>query len=131
MKQVAKLALTGPSNSYLLLYRDAHPTFGDNPDLPGGTVEDGESLLEGLVREVYEETTIVIDSTNVKLIYEGSEYSHHDTRYSLFAASISDKPAIELSWEHARYEWVSLDVFLDSAKHARDTYMHMVHDTLR
>ncbi len=32
------------------MYRGDHPTFGIDPDLPGGTLEDGESNLETILR---------------------------------------------------------------------------------
>ena len=44
MKKVAKLVIVDKDEKYLLMYRSNHPTFGNDPDLPGGTVEEGESL---------------------------------------------------------------------------------------
>lgn len=44
--------------------KDNHNDFG----LPGGKVEDGESLENALIREVYEETGIIV--SNPKLIFE-------------------------------------------------------------
>lgn len=54
MKKVAKLVMIDPNDKYLLMYRSEHPTFGNDPDLPGGTLEDGESVLETMLREVEE-----------------------------------------------------------------------------
>jgi bis(5'-nucleosidyl)-tetraphosphatase len=34
--------------------------------LPGGTVEAGETTIETLVREVYEETAVIVDETTIK-----------------------------------------------------------------
>lgn len=45
MKKVAKLVIVDPQNNYLLMYRNQHPTFGDDPDLPGGTVEGSETYV--------------------------------------------------------------------------------------
>lgn len=40
MKQVAKLVIIDDRGKYLLMQRSSHPTFGDDPDLPGGTLEE-------------------------------------------------------------------------------------------
>lgn len=43
-KRVAKVLIHDlSSDEYLLLIRADHPHFPNDPDLPGGTVEDGES----------------------------------------------------------------------------------------
>jgi len=54
--------------------------------LPGGTVEDNETLLETLVREVFEETAIHIDLTKTKpffyqkvYVQEGEEWVYKET----------------------------------------------------
>jgi 8-oxo-dGTP pyrophosphatase MutT (NUDIX family) len=54
MKQVAKLILRDQNDRYLLLYRSNHPTFGNDPDLPGGTLEVGEDPIRALIREAEE-----------------------------------------------------------------------------
>ena len=42
MTQAAKVVLVDQDDNYLMLYRNQHPTLGNDPDIPGGTVEDGE-----------------------------------------------------------------------------------------
>ena len=130
MKQVAKLVLVDNDNNYLLMYRSDHPTFGSDPDLPGGTLEDGESTLEAVVREVYEEIGVVVRENEVTELYAGTDYSKHDTHYTLYIATVDRRPLITLSWEHSTYEWIPREAFLTAAKNAKDTYMHMVHDIL-
>lgn len=131
MKQVAKLVIIDNDDKYLLMYRSAHPTFGDDPDLPGGTLEDGELPLETMIREVYEEAGIVIDGAKTLMVYEGTNYSGHKTHYSLYVIKLDDQPSVAMSWEHSSYEWLDRDKFLKKAKHANDTYMHMVYHTLK
>lgn len=131
MKRVAKLVIIDNDSKYLLLYRNAHPYFGDDPDLPGGTLEGDESLMQGMVREVYEEAGIEIADTGMQAIYEGTDYSTYDTHYALFVATFSSRPAIQMSWEHSAYEWLDRDEFLEKAKGANDTYMHMVYAQLK
>jgi 8-oxo-dGTP pyrophosphatase MutT (NUDIX family) len=131
MKQVAKLLIIDNDNMHLLMYRSQHPTFGNDPDLPGGTLEEGELPLETMIREVYEEVGVVINVVNVREVYAGSDYSTHGTHYSLFTAQVHEKPEIVMSWEHSSYEWLDRDNFLEKAKGANDTYMHMVYDVLK
>ncbi len=59
-------AIIKQANRYLLIKRRAFP-FGYA--LPAGHVEYGEKPLDGLKREVYEETSLVV--TNCELLYEG------------------------------------------------------------
>jgi mutator protein MutT len=131
MKKVAKLVILNNKGEYLLMRRSDHPTFGYDPDLPGGTLEEGESPLETMIREVFEEVGIVIDQMSVREVYAGTGYSMHGTHYSLYTAQLSHTPEIVMSWEHSSYEWLDREGFLEKARGANDTFMHMVHDTLK
>ena len=129
MKKVAKLVIIDPDNNYLLMWRSDHPVFGRDADLPGGTHEAGESLEQTVIREVDEETGI--RASNVQQLYAGLDYSANGTHYSLFITRLDKRPAVTLSWEHAAYEWLPREAFLEKAKHAKDTYMHMVYEVLQ
>lgn len=131
MNSVAKLVMIDPDQKYLLMYRSAHPVFGDDPDLPGGTAEDGESPLVTMLREVEEEAGVIVDAAAVTQIYSGTEYSYHGTNYVLYTCVLKQRPAITMSWEHNKYEWMSRGEFLHAAQHAKDTYMHMVWNVLK
>ena len=131
MKKVAKLIIVDKNDNYLLLYRNNHPIFGNDPDLPGGTLEEGESTLETMIREVQEEIGVSIDGNKAKEIYMGLDYSAHGTQYSLFITKVDEQPEITMSWEHLSYEWLSRADFLSKIENAEDTYMHMVYDTLK
>jgi mutator protein MutT len=131
MKQVAKLIIIDRRGKYLLMQRSDHPTFGYDPDLPGGTLEDGEAPFEAMIREVFEEIAVMIDQTNVREVYAGIEYSAHKTHYSLYITELTDTPDIAMSWEHSSYEWLDRETFLERASNANDTYMHMVYDVIK
>jgi len=131
MSNVAKLVIVDDTDKYLLMMRSEHPDFGIDPDLPGGTIEDDETMVEGMIREVYEEAGVTISPDQAKLIYTGSEYSDHGTEYELFVAKLDTRPEIIMSWEHSSYEWLDRNEFLVRSRSAKDTYMHMVADKLK
>lgn len=127
--KVAKLVMIDKDNKYLMMYRSNHPYFGNDADLPGGTHEEGESIEETVIREVFEE--IGVEINDIAKIYSGLEYSKHGTHKTLFVARVDRRPEIAMSWEHASYEWIDRDDFLQKSRSAKDTYMHMVYEVLR
>lgn len=130
MTKVAKLLIIDNAGKYLLMYRNNHPAFGDDPDLPGGTLESGEQPQEAMRREVYEEAGIDIADNAATLLYRGTDYSGHGTEYSLYRAQLSTHPTLTVSWEHKSYEWCERAAFLEKIEQAEDSYMHMVYDAL-
>lgn len=126
MKQVAKVVVVAPEGRYLLLYRSNHPMFSDDPDLPGGTIEDGETMDQAAVREVEEEIGVSVSVTDIQQLYFGDDYSYHGTIYALYIVHVAAQPAVTLSWEHSSYEWLDRDTFIEKSLQANDSYMHMV-----
>lgn len=130
MNKVAKILLVNQDNKYLVLTRNNHPKFGNDVDLPGGTIEDKEDIKDALKREVLEETGIILD-INFSLIYSSDKYSKQQTQYNLFIGKLNETPNIKLSWEHISYDWLDIDELKKILKHSNDTYMHMVRDELK
>lgn len=129
MKSVAKLIIQSGSE-YLMLERSNHPTFGFDPDLPGGTAERGESELETMLREAKEEIGLVVNPSEVHKLYACRNYSNNGTHYSLFLVTVQERITPTLSWEHSSYEWLNETEFIETSRSAKDTYMHMVADVL-
>lgn len=128
--KVAKVLIVDDQDQYLMLWRSDHPALPNDPDLPGGTLEEGEAPAFAAVREVEEEAGLTIPEEDLELLYQGSEYSVHATVKSLYMVRINPRQEVVISWEHSAYEWVSRDRFLEIAKSAKDTYMHMVYDVV-
>lgn len=129
-KTVSKLVIIDSQDQYLMMWRSEHPTYGTDPDLPGGTLDGTESPLETMLREVEEEAGVTVEPSAVTQVYNGADYSGHGTHYVLYAARVFERPGITMSWEHSSYQWVSKDEFVSLAKSANDTYMHMVGDVI-
>lgn len=80
-------------------------------DLPGGKVEQGESLSDALLREIVEETGLDVQLERVIGAAE-SESPNGRVAYLILAAScVGGK--VELSDEHPAYAWVSTNEIVD------------------
>lgn len=77
-------------------------------DFPGGGLEVDEPLIEGLNREVYEETGLQVEVIGPASVYDEIQKEKH----LVIIKFACDQPKGEfvLSEEHDEYEWVPLDV---------------------
>lgn len=70
MRQSAKALIRDGDGKILVLYRSAtHPHLAHDIDLPGGEIDRGEMAVDGLVREIVEETTLVVELSNDDLVH--------------------------------------------------------------
>lgn len=84
-----------------------HPT--GNWLLPGGKINKGENSLDGLKREVKEETGI--KNFKINRILDIASWIEDDkgTYVITFLVHVPDTSEIKLSDEHIEYAWVKLD----------------------
>lgn len=112
MRAVAKAFIIS-NNKILLLQRSYDDTSRPGEyDLPGGGVESGESLEEGLIREIIEETGLVIKAHKlVKIVVPGLVSNVRGTSKHVFFAPLfsDDVPVVTLSQEHIAYQWLTID----------------------
>lgn len=128
MKIVAKTLLFDKDNKVLVLYRGhTHPRYAHHPDLPGGEVEPGESFAEAISREIQEETGLMIGAeliseAHVKEIDVGLTHVVCKTFIN------TSMPAINLSWEHEEFAWLTLDQLktMDRPNGADDYYLNVL-----
>lgn len=111
------LVSKGPS--YLFLRRRDYRYLGGQWDIPGGTVEKGESLEDAAVRECFEETgfvatcgELITQFTNTDT--EGRDLTFHTTTYGLNLKEEYTTNEIKISEkEHDAALWLSIDDALD------------------
>ncbi len=131
MKIVAKALIKDKGGRILVLFRsDSHPLYAGHPDFPGGEVEMNETGMDGVIREIYEETGIRILHENLKLVIQN--YNNDHTSYEAYSAFLQDdSPIITLSWEHTEYTWLTRQELLAMPLPAGvDDYYQMVIDNL-
>ena len=96
-------------NEYLILRRANYiKRFGGKWCLPGGHVEKGESNIDAAIRELGEETGIHPGQQmmqSFKFKYRNGDESE------IFVCSLTEKPDVKISREHAQYKWVTYDDF--------------------
>lgn len=109
---VAKAVLLDNDDNFLLLTRsDTHPAFAGFYDLPGGQIERGEEPGDAVVREIREETGLVVDRLDLRVMYAVTMLIGEGSWPTLlYVARIAgQRPTVALSYEHGAYEWAPLD----------------------
>lgn len=95
---------------FLLLQRQKGKSEGGKWGVPGGKVEEGETLLEAVIRETKEETDIEISEQAIHTLstfyieYDGTEHFVFHT----FRAKINSQSGVKIRFsEHKDFTWVS------------------------
>ena len=103
-KNVAKVVIRNKQGEILVLTR----ADNGNYDLPGGHMLVGETSIMGAIREVFEETKLVLLNIEEilkykrKVLFESNSY-----------ASLGETGEIDLDLkENVKYEWMSPNMFL-------------------
>ncbi|VVB74357.1 ADP-ribose pyrophosphatase [uncultured archaeon] len=93
----------------ILLHRQDHAREGNTWGVPAGKLKDKETLTEGVLREIKEETGITLKEPNLKYfkkIYV--KYPNYDFVYHIFQTKIKGKEEIKLNpEEHKNYKWIT------------------------
>ncbi len=117
LKLIAKTAIFNQDGKILVLTRSETDTRRPGGlDFPGGNVDAGEDILMAASREIKEEVGLDISISDLRMIYTHSNDREDDNKVVLrflCAAEVADVSAVELSFEHSAYAWMTLDEVLD------------------
>lgn len=99
------------SNGELLLLKRAESeSEGGRWGVPGGKVEKGESVRDGAMREVWEETGMRLKDKELQ--YLGKLFirkPHVEYVYHMFYCKFARRPVVVLNHEHQEYRWLSAE----------------------
>jgi len=99
-------AVIAYQDKILLLERSSNDYLGGMVKLPSGGKEVNESIINGLIREIQEETGLNITTKNIKSYLGSFDYkskSGKKTRQFNFLVLISSISNLKLSTEHSNY----------------------------
>jgi len=102
------LILYTKDGKVLLEDRERINKHGEHWSFFGGSLKEGETKEQALVREIKEETGLVIPAAELKYFTKVFvRYPDKDFIYHMFSLKLVDLPDIKLSdGEHQQYQWV-------------------------
>ena len=113
-----KIVLTGIikfHDEFLSVQRSKNDDFMPGAwEFPGGNIEEGETIIEALKREVFEETGISINTDKVKIVNLYDKIKEKEEKYHYieldFLIEVESKELdVKLSSEHDNYNWLKSD----------------------
>jgi len=100
------LLICGKTNKFLLGQRGKKVNFPNTWSLFGGKIENGETILEGVKRELYEETNIKSDN----IIYEFFETQWEmGYPYHFYIGYCNEEYVCELNEENQDWGWFDIN----------------------
>lgn len=106
MSKSSTIAVIKDSKLLLLLRGSTAPYNPDKYGLPGGMVDNNETLEECAVRELFEETGLKISIND--LVPMSVKYASGYKKRFFVYNNLNINQNINISWEHSNYGWFSL-----------------------
>lgn len=122
MKRITKTVLT----NMCMILRDGFILVEDKVNssytgvtFPGGHIEQGETLTEGIIREVKEETGLVVKNPRLCGVYDWM--TEPDVRYLVFIYKVTEFDGELHSSKEGNVRWIPQDSFLsENLAHGMD-----------
>jgi 8-oxo-dGTP pyrophosphatase MutT (NUDIX family) len=103
MQKSSTIALINNNKILLLKRGDTAPWSPGKYCLPGGKLEDNETLVSCAIRELYEETNITLERHQLTpLTIKYPKYSK-----VIFVCNKNNPYSVTLNWEHSDYIWAT------------------------
>lgn len=109
--EVVGCFLEDPEGKFLVLHIEDHKPQGNTWGIPSGKIEDKETALESILRELKEETGYEADPEKIKYL-KGLyvRYDEYDFIYHIFSLKLEQKPEVILEKNgHKDFKWVTRD----------------------
>lgn len=92
----------------LLLKRQDSKPEGNTWGMPAGKVDNTESIYDGVIREIKEETGVDVKRDNIEYFRKFFvRYPEYDFIYHIFSAKLVNKPKVIINRdEHKKFKWV-------------------------
>lgn len=99
---------------FLMLHRQDHKPQGDTWGEVAGKVSDGEDFDSAMVREIMEETGLVVSHNDLKFIADFYvRYPEYDFLYHSYKVVLTEKPKIRIDCKsHKAHKWLTRDRIL-------------------
>jgi len=98
----------------LILHRQDHKPEGNTWGLPAGKVDEGENELEAMVREIGEETGLMIEPDTLEYLEKlYVVYPTYQFIFHMFKLLVAEKPEVKIrEAEHKTYQWATPEEIL-------------------
>lgn len=107
-----KAIIKNQEGKYLVLFKSAIEDINPNEiDIPGGRLEFGEDIEEGLKREIREEINLTVKIEKPSRVWSLLKDNLHLVGITFLATYIEGD--ISLSEEHDSYRWVTKEEILE------------------
>ena len=99
----------------LLLHRQDHRPEGNTWGLPAGKINAGEKPENAVIREIREETGMVIPASSINFLGKVYvRYPTYDSTFYVFETELKSQKEVAIDMnEHKNYKWVSPKNALD------------------
>lgn len=107
-----KAIIKNQEGKYLVLFKSEIEDINPNEiDIPGGRLEFGEDVEEGLKREIREEINLIVNIEKPSRVWSLLKDDLHLVGITFLATYVEG--SINLSDEHNSYRWVTKEEILD------------------
>lgn len=114
------ISVTGYGNEVLFLKRSKHEFMPSVWEIPSGGIEDGESMLQALKREIKEETNLEV--FDVVDFVSAVDYLSKNNKCLQLNFNVRCRGIVQLSNEHSEFIFTTIHSFINNL----DNFMHRV-----
>ncbi|WP_300001844.1 NUDIX domain-containing protein [uncultured Cedecea sp.] len=114
------ISVTEDENEILFLKRSNYEFMPGVWEIPSGGIEEGESMLQALKREIKEETNLEV--LDVVDFVSAVDYLAKDNKCLQLSFNVLCKGIVQLSNEHSEFKLSKIDSFRNNL----DEFMHRV-----